>query len=117
MIRKILGMLVIVPLAIIFIAFAVVNRHLVTVSFDLFNFSAPNSSTSGLNLTLPLFVVIILAAMLGVVAGGIATWVGQWRRRRTLRRVEMAKTRGSAPILSKMQSGQPAALLSPNMPP
>jgi hypothetical protein len=32
--------------------------------------------------TLPLFVVIIVTAILGVVAGGMATWFGQrhWRR-------------------------------------
>ncbi len=109
MIRKMIGMLVIVPLAIIFIVFAVANRHPVTVSLDPFNSSAPAFS-----LTLPLFVVIILAAMLGVVAGGSVTWLGQWRRRRVLRRSEV--TRGSMPVVSKMHGGQSAAI-SPNMPP
>ena len=67
--RKFLNILVWVPLGIIFIVFAVANRHLVTVSFDPFN-----SSDQSLGFSLPLFVVIIVFAMLGVVAGGSATW-------------------------------------------
>ena len=75
--RKFLNALILVPLGLIFIAFAVANRHLVTVSFDPFNSHDPS-----LGFTLPLFVVIIAVAMLGVVAGGAATWFRQrhWRR-------------------------------------
>lgn len=77
MLRKFVNALVLIPLAVIFVVFAVANRHLVTVSFDPFNTSAPSVSV-----TLPLFVVIILVAILGVVAGGAATWFRQrhWRR-------------------------------------
>jgi len=75
--RKFLNAVILIPLGAIFIAFAVANRHLVTVSFDPFN-----SHDSALGFTLPLFVVIIGVAMLGVVAGGAATWFRQrhWRR-------------------------------------
>jgi uncharacterized integral membrane protein len=75
--RKFFTSLVLIPLGLIFIVFAVANRHLVTVSFDPFNSSNPN-----FGVTLPLFVVIILVAILGVVAGGSATWFRQrhWRR-------------------------------------
>lgn len=75
--RKFFTALVLIPVAIIFIVFAVANRHLVTVSFDPFNSSNPS-----VGVTLPLFVVIILAAILGVIAGGMATWFrqGRWRR-------------------------------------
>jgi uncharacterized integral membrane protein len=77
MLRKIFNALVILPLAILFVVFAVANRHVVTLSFDPFNSSDP-----GLGVTLPLFVVIIAVAIFGVMAGGIATWFGQrhWRR-------------------------------------
>jgi uncharacterized integral membrane protein len=75
--RKFLSALVLVPLSVIFVVFAVANRHLVTVSFDPFNSTAPT-----VGVTMPLFVVIIAVAILGVIAGGMATWVRQrhWRR-------------------------------------
>jgi uncharacterized integral membrane protein len=75
--RKFLTGLVLIPLGVIFVVFAVANRHFVTVSFDPFNSSDPSVA-----FTLPLFVVIIAVAILGVVAGGLATWFRQrhWRR-------------------------------------
>ena len=75
--RKFFTALVLIPLGLIFIVFAVANRHLVTVSFDPFNSSDPSAGV-----TLPLFVVIITVAIVGVVAGGCATWFRQrhWRR-------------------------------------
>lgn len=77
MLRKIFNALVILPLAILFVVFAVANRHIVTLSFDPFNSSDP-----ALGVSLPLFVVIIAVAIFGVMAGGVATWFGQrhWRR-------------------------------------
>jgi len=63
--RKFLNAVILIPLGLIFIAFAVANRHAVTVSFDPFNSHDPS-----LGFTLPLFVVIIAVAVLGVVAGG-----------------------------------------------
>src|ERR1700709_2581375 len=75
--RKFFTALVVIPLGILFIVFAVANRHLVTVSFDPFNSANPAVAVS-----LPLFVVVIVVAILGVAAGGMATWFRQrhWRR-------------------------------------
>jgi uncharacterized integral membrane protein len=75
--RKFFSALVVVPLGLIFIIFAVANRHLVTVSFDPFNSTDPSIAVK-----LPLFVVIIAVAILGVIAGGMTTWFRQrhWRR-------------------------------------
>ena len=81
--RKFLTALVVIPLGIFFVIFAVANRHLVTVSFDPFN-----SATPTVAVTLPLFVVIIAVAMLGVLAGGMATWFRQGRWRRSARQHE-----------------------------
>src|ERR1700742_4395990 len=81
--RKFLSALVVIPLGIFFIIFAVANRHLVTVSFDPFN-----SATPTVAVTMPLFVVIIAGAMLGVLPGGMATWFRQGRFRRAARRNE-----------------------------
>ena len=75
--RKFFTAIVVIPLGLIFIVFAVANRHLVTVSFDPFNSRDPSVGA-----TLPLFVVIIAVAIAGVIVGGIATWLrqGHWRR-------------------------------------
>jgi len=81
--RKFFTALVVIPLGLIFVIFAVANRHLVTVSFDPFN-----STTPTVAVTLPLFVVIIAVAILGVAAGGMATWFRQRRWRRAARQHE-----------------------------
>jgi uncharacterized integral membrane protein len=75
--RKFLTAVILIPLGLILVVFAVANRHLVTVSFDPFNSTDPSVAV-----TLPLFVVIIAVAVVGVVAGGAATWFRQrhWRR-------------------------------------
>lgn len=89
--RKFLTALVVVPVAIVFIVFAVANRHLVTVSFDPFNSADPS-----IGATLPLFVVLIIVAILGVFAGGIATWIRQrhWRRSARQHEADAKRARG-----------------------
>jgi uncharacterized integral membrane protein len=93
MLRKIVNALVILPLAIIFVVFAVANRQLVTLSFDPFDSNDP-----ALGVTLPLFVVMIAAAIFGVIAGGIATWFGQrrWRKAARLHEAEARHARDQA---------------------
>jgi uncharacterized integral membrane protein len=78
--RKLLAYVIVLPLFVVFVVFAVANRHDVTVSFDPFNAADP-----ALALTMPLFAVIIVAAALGVLAGGCITWIGQRRWRRAAR--------------------------------
>ncbi|MBR0794141.1 LapA family protein [Bradyrhizobium jicamae] len=91
--RKFFTALVVIPLGLIFIIFAVANRHWVTVSFD-----PLNSATPAIAVTLPLFVVIIASAMLGVIAGGITTWFRQGRWRRVARQHEAAVRQAQAEI-------------------
>src|SRR6266566_8659391 len=81
--RKFLSAVIFIPLGLIFIVFAVANRHFVTVSLDPFNTTDP-----ALAVSLPLFVLIIAVAVVGVLAGGSATWLGQRRWRRAARRHE-----------------------------
>jgi uncharacterized integral membrane protein len=81
--RKIVAALILVPLAIVIIAFAVANRQSVTVSLDPFSSAAPAAS-----LTLPLFALIIVLLIVGVIVGGVAAWLGQGRWRRAARRLE-----------------------------
>ena len=82
-IRKIIAALILVPLAVVIIAFAVANRQIVTVSFDPFSAERPAAS-----LTLPLFALIIVLLVIGVLIGGTAAWLRQARWRRTARRLE-----------------------------
>ena len=81
--RKFFSTLFAILLALIFVIFAVANRHFVTVSFDPFDSTDPSVA-----IRLPLFVVIILVAIVGVVAGGSATWFRQRRWRRAARQHE-----------------------------
>jgi uncharacterized integral membrane protein len=97
--RKFLTAVVLIPLGLIFIVFAVANRHLVTVSFDPFNSTDPSVAV-----TLPLFVVIIAVAILGVVAGGCATWFRQRHWRRAARQHE-ADARQARAQLAELRTG------------
>jgi len=82
-IRKVIAAVILVPLAVIIIAFAVANRQIVTVSLDPFSVEHPAAS-----LTLPLFALVIVLLVVGVLIGGIAAWLRQARWRRTARRLE-----------------------------
>jgi len=81
--RKIVAALVLVPLAIVLIAFAVANRQLVTVSLDPFSADRPAAAV-----TLPLFALIIVLLILGVIIGGVAAWLRQSHWRRQARRLD-----------------------------
>ncbi|BAT61716.1 hypothetical protein GJW-30_1_04277 [Variibacter gotjawalensis] len=83
MLRKLFMMFVVVPLGIIFVVFAVANRHFVTVSLDPFGEAAPE-----LSVTVPLFILIILLMVVGVLIGSLATWISQGRWRKAARQSE-----------------------------
>jgi uncharacterized integral membrane protein len=82
-IRKIVTALILVPLAIVLVVFAVANRQIVTVSFDPFNAAQPAFVA-----TMPLFVLIMALLIFGVVVGGLAAWLRQSKWRSTARRLE-----------------------------
>ncbi len=108
---KFLKTLVVVPLALILLAFAVANRQLVMVSFNPFD-----ASDASLALTLPLFVIIIAAAVLGVISGGIAVWFGQRRWRRAARRHE-AEAQAARQKLAEWNAHVPIAPAGRDLPP
>ena len=83
MLRKIVAAVILIPLAIVIIAFAVANRQIVTVSLDPFSSEHPATS-----LNLPLFVLVIGLLIGGVVIGGAASWLRHGNLRRTARRFE-----------------------------
>jgi uncharacterized integral membrane protein len=112
--RKFLNAIILIPLGVIFVVFAVANRHMVTVSFDPFNSNDP-----ALGFSMPLFAVIIVVAILGVVAGGSATWFRQHRWRRAARqheaeaqalRTQLADLRASIAASKPRDLNPPAAI-------
>ncbi|PDT86723.1 DUF1049 domain-containing protein [Bradyrhizobium sp. Y36] len=105
--RKFLTALIVIPLGLILVAFAVANRHFVTVSFDPFISNDPS-----LEITLPLFLLLILVAAVGVVAGGCAVWFGQRHWRRAARRHE-ADARAARGELADLRAQAAAARPEP----
>jgi uncharacterized integral membrane protein len=82
-VRNSIAALILVPLAVVIIALAVANRQSVTVSLDPFSAEHPAATV-----TLPLFGLIIVLLIVGVLIGGIAAWLRQARWRRTARRLK-----------------------------
>jgi uncharacterized integral membrane protein len=112
--RKFFNTVVWILLGAILVVFAVANHHVVTVSFDPFNSQDP-----ALSFEMPLFVLIIAVAILGVVAGGCATWFGQRRWRRAARhheadardvRAQLADLRANMAATQRRDSTLPVAL-------
>ena len=62
--------IILVPLALLAVAFAVGNRGDVSLSFDPF-------SDTPYTVDVPLFIVVFAALILGVLIGGVATWIGR----------------------------------------
>jgi uncharacterized integral membrane protein len=97
--RKFFTALIVIPLGLLLAVFAVANRHFVTVSFDPFNSRDPSVSVA-----MPLFALIIVVAILGVVAGGTATWFRQRHWRRAARQHE-ADAKSAQVQLAELRAG------------
>lgn len=111
MARKLVIWLVLVPLAIIILMFALANRQLVTISFDPFNVATPAAAV-----TLPLFVLVFVLVLLGVVIGGVAAWLRQSRYRRAARVLEgdVAGLRREVALLNDRLASAPPAGAAPH---
>ncbi|MGO4683208.1 hypothetical protein [Hyphomicrobium sp. 2TAF46] len=80
MFRRILALLIGFPLGIILVAIAVSNRQPVDLILDPFRPEKP-----ALSVVLPFYIYLMAALVLGVILGGVATWMGQSRWRQTAR--------------------------------
>jgi uncharacterized membrane protein (DUF106 family) len=98
--------LILVPLGFLVILLAIANRGVVTISFDPFSPVDPL-----LSYTLPLWIALFAALVLGVIVGGVSAWLVQGKHRRLERRykreadslrreVETARTRAATPALT-----------------
>ena len=81
--RKFIAAIILIPLAILMVMFAVANRGSVAISLDPFSANAP-----ALTVHMPLFLLLLIALIVGVLAGGIAAWLRQAKWRRAARRLD-----------------------------
>lgn len=89
--RAILRLIVFLPLGLLVLFFSMANRGMVKVSLDPF----PGGDISGPSFETPLFLVVLTSVAMGVLAGGLSSWVGHLPVRRSARmaRTEVKKTR------------------------
>jgi hypothetical protein len=78
MVKRIVGWLVLVPLCALLIVFALANRQVVALNFNPF-VSPDLLQTPGYGV--PLFLVLYVVLLIGVMLGGIATWFAQSQHR------------------------------------
>jgi uncharacterized integral membrane protein len=97
---RFLKYLVLVPIAIVLLAFAYANKHPVIVSID------PVAGDSSIwTVKGPLFLVIIASVMIGIVSGGVATWFSQGRHRRLARQLRGERERLKADLAAAKSGG------------
>ena len=82
--KRFLKLLFLVPFALVAIVLLDANRHNVIIYLDPFAGPAPE----GTQITVQLFVVIGVAIMVGVIFGGVMTYLEQGRYRRAARRAK-----------------------------
>ena len=78
--RALVRYLIILPIALLFIAFSIANRQLVGVRLDPF---------AGLEdpafLELPLFILLMASLLIGLILGGVIVWFAQGKHRKAAR--------------------------------
>jgi uncharacterized integral membrane protein len=79
--RSFLKALILAPIALLIVLFSVANRGPVRISFDPISRDAP-----ALAYDIPLFAVVLAALALGVLIGGLASWLTQGKHRKAARR-------------------------------
>ena len=113
MLRKIAAAVVMVPLAVILVAFAVANRQDVRISFDPFDPTQPAYSFGTW-----LFVPIFAALIFGVLIGGLASSLRQCKWRGAARRFEreLNQMRGKVAAVEGRATEPPSAAAEVNPP-
>lgn len=81
--RKLLWAVILVPLGVVLVVFAVANREVVTLTFDPFDRTQPAFA-----LRMPLFLLSFMLVAIGMLIGSFATWLRQHRWRARAREAE-----------------------------
>lgn len=80
MLAKLLRLIIFVPLAILLTVLSVANRHIVTLALNPFQ-----PDDQALTLSVPLFLLVFIALIAGLIIGSFATWLSQGRYRKQAR--------------------------------
>lgn len=98
MIKRILTYLVLVPLAVVLVTLGVVNTQPVELVLDPFRPESPAVSVS-----LPFYVYVFAAVVVGILVGSFTTWRSQahWRREARRRTAEAQRWHGEADRLAR----------------
>lgn len=86
--KRLLSWLVGIPAAVIVTALAVANRQPVRFSIDPFSNTEPMFATD-----VPLFALLLAAVFVGLIFGGVASWLSQHRWRKAARDARAEGTR------------------------
>lgn len=78
--KRIVSLIVFIPLGIVLVVLAVANRQSVTLALNPFE---PDDSV--LSVSAPFFIFLFIAALFGMAVGSIVTWWNQGRHRRRAR--------------------------------
>ncbi|GGE21721.1 hypothetical protein GCM10011390_46350 [Aureimonas endophytica] len=106
-----MSFVILAPLAVLIVIFCVANRAPVTISLD------PLGTLPQFVYDVPLFLVIMAALIVGVVLGGIGTWLtqGHYRRSAWRRKHEMERLKREAED-AKERLRQEREIRSPALP-
>ncbi len=112
--RKIFAWIVLAPLAGVVLLFAVANRNWVTVSLDPFSADAPAYAVE-----LPMFLLIFIALIAGVIIGGVAVWFGKmhWRLAAHRAEKEVARLRAEKAETGRRFTQEAPGVVPPLLPP
>ena len=88
--RRFLTLFVFLPIAVVVVVLSVANRASVT-----FSLNPVTGAASGWSATGPLYVFLFIAVIVGIVIGGVATWLrqGRWRRAARVERANAERLR------------------------
>ncbi|MEQ8482153.1 MAG: DUF1049 domain-containing protein [Hoeflea sp.] len=81
MVKRIVALVILVPLAIVLVMLSVANRTAVTLALNPFQ-----PQDQALSVTAPFFVFLFAALMLGMIIGSLATWFKQGKHRKRARK-------------------------------
>lgn len=93
MTKKLINIIILVPVAIVLIVLSVANRHAVTLSINPFQ-----PGDRQLSVTAPFFVYLFVAVIAGMLIGSSLTWFSQGKHRKRARTQtqEAARWQGEA---------------------
>jgi len=93
------------------VLFAVANRTFVTLSFDPFS-----TDTPALAFSVPLFIVVFVFLIFGIVIGALVSLARQWRLWRAVRRAEEEAAQLKAEIAARDKAQAPTSPQFPSLP-